>query len=141
MFESRVLLESLGRQVAVELGRFFRKNTAIEIVKLSDSQMAAINRCIGEDGPWPSTEMLAKACYVSKRHFFRLFRRTTNLSPADYIMFHRIERAKQLLRDNKLIIKQIAYNCGFSSASAFSAAFRRATGFSPRSFQKAERLE
>lgn len=140
-FKSRVLLESLGRQIAVELGRFFRNRTATDLPKLSEAQMATIDRCIERDGPSPTTEMLAEACHFSKRHFFRLFRRTTNLSPAEYMLFYRIERAKRLLREDKLFIKQIAYNCGFSNAAIFSAAFRRATDFSPRDFQRTQRLE
>lgn len=140
-FESCVLLESLGRQIAVELGRFFRSRTATETLKLSQAQMAVIDQCIERDGPSLTTEMLADACHFSKRHFFRLFRRTTNLSPAEYVMLYRIERAKRLLREDKLIIKQIAYNCGFSNAAIFSAAFRRVTDFSPRDFQRTQRLE
>lgn len=48
----------------------------------------------------------------------------------------RIEHAQQLLTSNELPIELIAEHVGFGSSSAFSLAFRRATGTTPREFRK-----
>ena len=48
----------------------------------------------------------------------------------------RIDQAKQLLASNELTIELVAEQVGFGSSSAFSLAFRRATGTTPREFRK-----
>lgn len=50
----------------------------------------------------------------------------------DFVNSHRTEYAKQLLRENKLAITQIAYYCGFSSKASFYNAFKRYTKQSPK---------
>ena len=83
----------------------------------------------------PLADDLAQLCQVSRRHFFRLFRQTSGLSPASYVAMRRVERSKLMLREDGAVIKRIAHDCGFKTAPAFSAAFRRLTGMSPRAFQ------
>ena len=48
----------------------------------------------------------------------------------------RIDHAKQLLTSSKLPIEIVAEDVGFGSSSAFSLAFRRAAGMTPREFRK-----
>jgi AraC family transcriptional regulator len=42
-----------------------------------------------------------------------------------------------LLGSRQLLIKQVAYECGFRNCAAFSAAFRKATGVTPESYRSA----
>ena len=139
-FQSPLLAESLVAQVAVELGRYLRRDAyAGSPHRLTAQQMAMIDRRI-EAGPGvPLAEDLADLCQLSRRHFFRLFRQTTGSTPASYIATRQIERAQLLLRAEGAVIKRIANECGFRTASAFSAAFRRQTGMTPRAFQIAVR--
>jgi AraC family transcriptional regulator len=65
-----------------------------------------------------------------------MFRATTGRTLSDFAAERRIVRAKALLAGRKPAIKQIAHRCGFETAAAFSAAFRRATGVSPREFRE-----
>ena len=80
-------------------------------------------------------EMAAVAGY-SPDHFARLFKRTFRLSPHQYILARRIERAKALLRDPKLPIVDVALACGFSSQAHLTEMFRRSTGVTPGTYRK-----
>jgi len=48
----------------------------------------------------------------------------------------RLQRAKDLLRETAISIKEIAYRFGFRHASHFSTWFKRYTGQSPKEFSK-----
>jgi len=48
----------------------------------------------------------------------------------------RVARAKCRLADRDGLIKEIAYECGFRSQSAFAHAFRRATGQTPQEYRQ-----
>lgn len=71
---------------------------------------------------------MAAACGVSTRHFYRQFRLATGRTLTSYVTDRKIEFAKLRLRQARTAIKIVAWECGFDSAAAFSAAFRRATG-------------
>ncbi|MDB5686138.1 MAG: AraC family transcriptional regulator [Rhizorhabdus sp.] len=136
-FRSSLLAESLTALLAVELGRFFRRR--IEHAppgQLSPSQLRIVDERIDCEGGLPTAAELARDCGLSKRHFFRLFRQTTGTSLVDYATSQRILRAKNLLRDEGLVVKQIAHRCGFQTPAAFSAAFRRVTGMTPREYRQ-----
>ncbi len=137
-FNSSLLTDSLSIVVAVELGRYLRRRVGCSPPgRLSAAQIARINELIGTEGALPTAAELAQECHLSRRHFFRLFRQTTGMSVADYATHRRIDRAKTLLRRQDLVVKQVAYQCGFQTPSAFSAAFRRATGMTPREYRLA----
>ncbi|MGF1582757.1 MAG: helix-turn-helix domain-containing protein [Gemmataceae bacterium] len=79
---------------------------------------------------------LAAAAGVSEFHFSRLFKKTTGLSPMNYRMRLRIERAQRLLEDRKnLSLSQVAYACGFADQSHFGRHFKRITGRTPLQYR------
>jgi AraC family transcriptional regulator len=136
-FQSSLLAQSLSALAAVELGRYFRKPPAFPTGPglLSPMQVEQIDACIMNGGKVPTAGELAALCGLSKRHFFRIFRRTTGQSLVDYATERRIDWAKTLLRENQLVVKQVAHQCGFATPAAFSAAFRRTTGMTPRQYR------
>lgn len=136
-FESSLLVQSLSALAAVELGRYFRKPSAFPTGpgRLTPLQLQQIDARIATGGKLPTAGELAAQCGLSKRHFFRVFRRTTGQSLVDYATARRIDQAKALLRENQLVVKQVAHQCGFATPAAFSAAFRRATGMTPRQYR------
>lgn len=75
---------------------------------------------------------------VSRGYFFELFKRTTGLSPIQYINQFRISRAKEDLRSSNLSIMQIADKYHFSSVHYFSRTFRKYAGKSPQMFRESE---
>ena len=79
----------------------------------------------------PSIESIAASLGLSTTHFYRVFREHTGLSPYQYHLQLRIERAKQMLRGTTLSVKEIAGALAFESQFHFSNAFKRKTGVSP----------
>ncbi|HEX6983337.1 MAG TPA: helix-turn-helix domain-containing protein [Balneolaceae bacterium] len=67
------------------------------------------------------------------------FRRYMDKTPNEFWAEHRMEAAIVLLKDDALeeaMIGNISFNVGYSSHSAFSIAFKKYTGYSPRTFRK-----
>lgn len=82
-------------------------------------------------------EMLAEAAGLSASHTARLFHHVTGCSPMQFIRRLRIERARELLGEVDLSIKQVAAQTGFASPYLFSRVFRRIDGLSPSQFRQA----
>jgi len=83
-----------------------------------------------------SLDMLARLARLSQHHFCRAFKRSFGISPHQYHVQRRIERAKALLADRANSVTHIALIIGYSQASAFSLAFRKTTGRTPREFRR-----
>ena len=79
---------------------------------------------------------LAQEYGYSRAHFTALFTQKTGISPYRYLTNIRIERAKDLLTQNRYSVSQIAYSVGFSSVVRFSETFKNHTGLSPLAYQK-----
>lgn len=80
---------------------------------------------------------LARQAGMSERTLHREFRLALNVSPADYLIRCRMDRAAEWLRDQsqKRRISEIAEACGFEDSNYFSSCFRRVRGCSPREFR------
>lgn len=78
---------------------------------------------------------LAQMVTMSESNFIRLFKKETGLSPMDFLIKLRIEKAKKLLRAGSLNITEVSLQCGFSSTSHFSTSFTKHTGVKPSEFQ------
>jgi AraC-like DNA-binding protein len=77
---------------------------------------------------------LAKRCNVSRSTFAAHFRRMVGIGPIDYLARWRMTLARDELRHGTRSIGEIALAIGFQSSSAFSTAFTKAEGCSPRQF-------
>ena len=76
---------------------------------------------------------LAGIAGLSEYHFIRAFQRETGVTPYQYVLRMRVNKASELLRQQPYIsIDEIALLCGFGSASALAQQFRRLMGMSPR---------
>ncbi|MDQ3921172.1 MAG: AraC family transcriptional regulator, partial [Actinomycetota bacterium] len=78
---------------------------------------------------------IAREVHMSPYHFSRMFKLSTGLSPHQYVMRQRIERAKALLMNTNLPVSVVAREAGFASPSHFAQQFRRLVGVSPKSFR------
>jgi AraC family transcriptional regulator len=82
-----------------------------------------------------SISEIGRACGMSTRNVARVFKQATGVSIGDFIARCRVDLAKELLESDNLRIKEVSWRCGFRSSSAFSAAFRAATGMTPRDYR------
>ncbi|MEO0348719.1 MAG: AraC family transcriptional regulator [Cyanobacteria bacterium P01_A01_bin.15] len=78
---------------------------------------------------------LAQLLGMSPFHFARLFKQSMGISPHQYVIQQRIERAKRLLKQTDYPIIEIALECGFGSHSHLSKQFRRLTGITPKAYR------
>lgn len=74
---------------------------------------------------------LARSLGLSASHFHRLFKHQTGVSPYQYYLNLRIERAKQMLEQTNQSMSEIAHGLAFDNAYDFSTAFKRRTGVCP----------
>lgn len=77
---------------------------------------------------------IAEAAGLSPFHFARQFRITTGVSPHQYLLIRRIDRAKELLLQGDLPIANVAVQVGFCDQSHFNRYFKRLSGVTPRAF-------
>lgn len=76
-------------------------------------------------------ERLAAGLHMSYAHFRRVFKQQTGLSPYQYHLQLRINRARELLHGTTLSIKQVAARLNFENSYHFSKIFRKKAGMSP----------
>jgi AraC family transcriptional regulator len=81
-----------------------------------------------------SLDSLAMSLDLSIYYFCRLFKKSTGLSPYQYVIRCRVERAKELLQESDLNLAEIATNCGFFDQSHFNRHFKNWTGVTPKQF-------
>ncbi|QZT37876.1 AraC family transcriptional regulator [Halosquirtibacter xylanolyticus] len=81
-------------------------------------------------------EDLAKDLHVGYSLFRIEFKKYTGVSPRQYLLQLKIQRAKNLLANAIFPIKEVAYRSGFESSYYFSRAFRKYVGQSPSDYRK-----
>jgi transcriptional regulator GlxA family with amidase domain len=82
-----------------------------------------------------SLDHLARRVNLSRWALSHLFRQETGLSPMQWLKTQRITRAKLLLKDTLLTVKEVRAMVGAPDASHFAREFRRAFGLSPIQFR------
>lgn len=82
-------------------------------------------------------EQLASMANMSASTFHRNFKQITASSPIQYVKKLRLSKAKDLLQDQGIKVKQAAAQVGYESATQFSREFTRYFGISPSDYAKA----
>jgi AraC family transcriptional regulator len=83
-----------------------------------------------------SLSAIANELGMSQYYFCHLFKRSTGVSPHQYLIRQRVERAKHLLGQRERTILDVATECGFANGSHFAKCFRQYTGMNPQQFRK-----
>lgn len=78
---------------------------------------------------------IAKLLDMSNFYFCRMFQSSTGISPYQYVLRQRVAKTKDLLKNSKLSIADISYECGFSSQSQMTQHFRKQTGVTPKVYR------
>ena len=131
----RVYAESLAALLAVQLLRHHSSVTLPEPRRATRLPQATLRRAtdyveahLGDD---VSLAAIAGTVGLSPYHFARLFRATTGLSPHQYVIRRRVERARLLLTTTDRSLAAIARDVGFASGSHLAAHVRRLLGVAP----------
>jgi AraC family transcriptional regulator len=136
---SRLYAESLANVLAVHLLRHYTRDgdkmrTAFgglsgrKLNQATDFIQANIERDLG------ITE-IANAVDLSPFHFARSFKQATGVSPHQYLIKSRIERAKALLAGSELPIVEVGFRAGFKNQSHFTTLFRKLTSLTPKAYR------
>jgi AraC family transcriptional regulator len=79
---------------------------------------------------------LARECGLSVSHFARSYKISFGMSPHQWLIQHRIERAKELMSETGSSLMEIAIQSGFSDQAALTRTFRQIVGVAPGSWRR-----
>ena len=91
--------------------------------------------------PELTNELLAEKCGISEVYFRRLFTEQYKVTPKQYIIDLRINKAKQLLTDGIFKIGAISESCGFSNPYHFCRVFKEKTGLTPSEYMNQNKIQ
>jgi transcriptional regulator GlxA family with amidase domain len=129
------MMNACWQELQVFLSRCYSENKAPELVNLNriSRVLIHIEKHYAEDLTLTS---LAKLANMSKSSLLREFRKTTGLTPFDFVIKRRIRASRELLEDKSLKIYEVANSAGFRDSNYFSRKFRETFGLSPKDFRK-----
>ena len=76
-------------------------------------------------------DQLAKMAKMSKNSYLLWFKHFNGVSPYSYIQSKRVLKAIDLLKQQKLTVTQIAFECGYNNTVSFNKAFKKVMGCTP----------
>lgn len=80
------------------------------------------------------TDIANEIC-VSRSYLYKLFERSFEMSPQEFLIRFRISRARELLTLSNMTVEDIAMSCGFCDTRAFSKSFKQHYGISPKEYR------
>lgn len=136
----KILADSLATQLSVQLLRHHTASSALPSPPSREALTGAafkrvteyIEEHLAEDLP---LRTIASVASMSPFHFTRLFRTATGLSPHQYIIHRRVERAKLLMTGTDWSHAAIAREVGFANGSHLALHFKRRTGVAPHLYR------
>lgn len=87
-----------------------------------------------------SINQLADHVGIHPNHLHKLFKQELSVSPSEYLIHYRLNKACDLLlsdKENRLTMKEIAYQCGYANQYYFSTAFKNHFGQAPQYWKSA----
>ena len=78
---------------------------------------------------------MSRMASMSERTFMRRCKSSTGMTPADWLTFVRVDRARELLESSRLSIEQIASQTGLGTATTLRHHFHRKLGVSPSDYR------
>jgi AraC-like DNA-binding protein len=107
---------------------------------LGDPRIAPALRLMhGRPGHAWGLDELAGACAMSRTTFALHFRTSAGIAPLTYLTEWRMRLAERALREEATPVAVVARSLGYTSESAFSNAFKRVSGTSPKAYRNAMR--
>jgi len=85
--------------------------------------------------PW-TVGSLAAACGMSRSAFAVRFKELVGETPLEYLTSWRMQKATALLQKGDKKLFEVAKSVGYDSDAAFSKAFKRIVGITPRHYRR-----
>jgi AraC family transcriptional regulator len=103
---------------------------------LTEWQLASAKELISENLAGDvRVAFIAQECGMSPTRFARAFKQSVGLPPHQWLLLHRVDVAKSLLRRGTMSTAEIALETGFADQSHFTRVFSRLVGASPRAWR------
>lgn len=83
-------------------------------------------------------EDIAKHAGMSSSHLSSVFKRYTGVTPYEYLLLQRIDRAASMLRRTDISVLNLAEECGFGSLANFNKIFKKVTGMTPSGYRSSK---
>jgi AraC family transcriptional regulator len=132
----RLYSESLAVSLAVHLASRYARQGGVSSRDGDQLPSRAVRRAMEYINDYLNQDLsltrIAEAVGLSAFHFSRLFKRATGLSPHQYVVRQRVERARQLLMRSGLSLAEIALEVGFCDQSHLTLHFKRVCGTTPK---------
>ena len=87
-----------------------------------------------------SNGKLAEQCRVSEVYFRKRFKERMGISPKQYVLRLRMQKARRLLAEGKEKIWAVAADCGFENGAHFCRSFKEQVGMTPGEYRENNRL-
>lgn len=141
--ESEIILQSLVLQLVYILNRHSAVLRQKHMPKTNNHQiiedaLAYISKNLSSE---LSLERMSDEFKFSPIYFHKLFKASTGRTLHQYVEEQRIQKSIELLTSTDMTLTQIAYECGFSSQSYFSYAFKKKTMRTPREYARSVLLK
>ncbi len=121
---------------AIDNGKTYDFKAPVKIKK-NEYRMRQIEKFIDDNISGPiGADDIAAVLFLSSKQVGRIIGQACGMSTKEFIMRKKLERAKQLLREDELPIKEIADRLGFSSVYYFSQFFKKNEGYPPKTFRE-----
>ncbi|MCX4539445.1 helix-turn-helix domain-containing protein [Streptomyces sp. NBC_01565] len=143
-----LVAEDLGEELALAVARqlvmYLKRQGGQSQFSVPLSRPPAARRDIDElrmfiadhlDGDLSAAALAGRMC-LSERHFARVFRQETGISPAAYVEAARVEAARRLLESTDQPLDEVAAGCGFGSVETLHRALRKQIGASPAAYRR-----
>jgi AraC family transcriptional regulator len=131
MLGEQLILRILSHLFSSDADSTLRREQDVSVQKISLAK-EVIQQRFNERLP---LESIAGLCGITVRHLCRMFRSQTGMTPHEYIIKCRVDRAIELIRMGSMSFADIADIVGFFDQAHMSATFRRETGRSPSHFR------
>lgn len=82
-----------------------------------------------------SMQSVAKAMNYSDAYFCKLFKQCFKVNFSAWLNEFRVEKAKEMLLQSRMSIREISLACGYTDANYFARVFKRITGKTPSEFR------
>jgi AraC family transcriptional regulator len=133
-----LLIDTLGLAAAAEIVQHFaplRRHSRLRGALLGRDYLVRLARRLRDERFQVSVATLANELEIGERQFARLFKASFQEGLASFTRQCFVGAARELLSNERLLIKEVAYRCGFADPAAFSRAFRRATGQTAQAYR------
>jgi AraC family transcriptional regulator len=131
-----LMVESISTQIVVQLIRDINTDNTGKVSKENKYFNKAIEIMQEHYSSNISINDICKMVYLSPSYFKRLFTDYTGKSPYQYLMGIRLEKAKELLREDENSVAEVARLCGYVNSGHFATAFKHYVGMSPSEYRK-----